>query len=119
MSLTFNTKVFKLDRTLPDTNTYAGPTKTLSVVDKIDFKRVMPKPTSTFVGVARPSLKRTRSSVVNAISGARLPAIIEVSGSLPVGMTDADIDDLLADTVAALTSADGKALFKGLFLPTS
>lgn len=109
-----NTRTYNIDQTKPDAITYAGPAHTFSRKDIFQMSRVMPKPTATFAGVARPAAKRVLSVVVNATTGARADSILNISGSMPVGMADADIDAILADGAAFLGSQDAKDLFKKL-----
>lgn len=119
MSFTYNTKAFAVDRRLPDVTLLKGPTNSLTNTDTLAFKRVMPKPTATFKGVGRPTLKRSKSVVVDAVSGQTAPASLEISGSLPVGMTSAEILTLVEDLAAAMTSPEGDALFTELSIPQS
>lgn len=120
MSITINTKIFKIQRTQPDSVTYKGPASTLSKTDSLVAKRTMPKPSSDFTSVGRPSLKRTRDVVVDTVSGKTRPAVLELTGSLPVGMTAAEITELVTDLVSAATlAAFGQPLFEALDLPTA
>lgn len=109
-----NTRTYTVDRTNPDSVKYVGPANTLSVSDTFEQKRVYPKPTATFAGVARPTAKRVKTVVLNGDAASVADAIINISGSMPVGMADADIDALLADGAAYLGSPEAKALFKKL-----
>lgn len=112
---TINTKTYSLDRSTPDANTYTGPGHTFSQSDKLELKRVYPKAGSDgFRGVARPTVKLTRSVVVNPTTGERRDAIVTLSASLPVGMTDVDVQALLADITSAGGHVDVKALFLSL-----
>lgn len=110
MSFTLNTKAYAFD-TNPssDVGRHVGPAHTLSVKDLIDLKRVMPKPTSTFAGVARAGVKIART--VTLSSGAKAEAIVEVSSSLPVGMVQADVDSIRDDLGDLLISSNGSDLF--------
>lgn len=120
MTITVNTKTFKLHRALPDSSVYKGPANTLAKVDILTFKRVMPKPSNDFTSVGRPSIKRTRDVTVDAVSGKTRPAVLELTGSLPLGITAAEVTELMADlTAAAIAAGVGKALFEELDLPTA
>lgn len=115
MSLVINTIAYKLDRVLPDTNTYAAPGHTFSTVNKVEFKRVYPKAGSDgFAGVSRPLIRVTRSVVTNTVTGERRDAILTIGGSLPVGMSSADIATLLADGAALAAHAAVLELFQKL-----
>lgn len=107
-----NTRTYNVDRTLPDAVTYAGPAHTLTLLDKFEMKRVLPKSSGTFRGVAKPTAKMTKTVVINSTTGETANAIFEFSCSLPVGMLAADIDAGLADFASWLASNDAKALAK-------
>jgi hypothetical protein len=109
-----NTRTYMQDRVNPDSVKYVGPANTLSVSDTFEMKRVYPKPTSTFAGVARPTAKRVKTATLNGDAATTAEAILMISGSLPVGMADADITALLADGAAFLGSPEAGALFKKL-----
>lgn len=114
MSLTLNTRTYNADRIATDSVGYAGPAHTLTTIDTVAFGRVYPKPTSSFKGVARPSVKKVKSQTINATTGETASSIFTVGASLPVGMTDAAIEAELADLAAFFASDDAKRLFKGL-----
>lgn len=109
-----NTRTYSIDRTQPDSVSYTGPANTITLKDKFEMKRVYPKPAGLFLGVAKPNAKLTQTVTVNAVSGAVADAIINIGGSIPVGMTSAAVDAMLADAAAFLASNDAKALFKSL-----
>jgi hypothetical protein len=112
MSLTWNTKVFTADQYGVNAVGYVGTTKTLSVKDDLLLKRTAPKPTASFSGVGRISAKLTRTLT---ITGALTPtgdAICEINVSIPVGFAGADVDALLNDMGAGLSSSEFKTLVK-------
>lgn len=111
-----NTRTYTVDRTNPDSVKYVGPANTLSVSDTLEMKRVYPKPTATFAGVARPTAKRVKTVTLNGDAATVADYIISVSGSMPVGMAEADIDAGLADMAAFFGSNEAKALFKKLVI---
>lgn len=93
MSLTLNTKVYTKSRVNgPDSLSYASTDNTLSVKDTLELKRVYPKPTATFDGVARPTIKLVKTQTINSEP---VDATLTLTGSLPVGMAAADITDLV------------------------
>lgn len=111
----FNTRTYNSSRVNgPDSQTYAGPAHTLTVSDTVTMARVYPKPNGDFLGVARPSLKRVKTLVVNSTTNEMRDAIVNVGGSIPVGAAAADIDALLADLAAFFASNEAKNLFKSL-----
>jgi hypothetical protein len=114
MSITVSTKSYNQDRITADAITYAGPANTLSVSDFLEIKRVYPKPVKGFAGVAKPQEKLTRTVTLD--DGTTADAILTISGSLPVGMSDSDITALLTDgkDVLALEVAGTTSVFKKL-----
>lgn len=111
MAITLNTKSYVQDRIAPDAIGYSGPAQTFSKKDSIELKRVAPKPTKDFRGVARPTCKITRTVTLEDASTAE--AILTISGSLPVGMAPADVTSLVADggEFLSLEKAGTHALF--------
>lgn len=114
MSITVNTRVYTADRVQPDTVAYVSPANTLSSVDKMELARVYPKPQGTFKGVAKPSVKFTKTVTVNATTGETAPLIAAVSFSIPVGTPDAACDTICADLTSFFALADAKSLLKAL-----
>lgn len=111
MSLTISTKTYTEYRQQPDAIAYAGPANTISNKDIVELKRVMPKPVGAFAGVARPNVKFVQTQDLGETN---VDAIVNVTGSLPVGMTNTAIEDLRDDVVSFLGSAAGLALFQSL-----
>lgn len=97
MTITVNTRAYESDRISPDSVGYVGPGHTMSNLDLLELKRVAPKPTANFAGVSRVTLKFSRDVEINATTGETARAIVEVSTSLPVGMTETDIDSIRDD----------------------
>ncbi len=115
MSLTVSTKTYNQDRISPDSILYTGPANTLSISDTIELKRVYPKPTKDFAGVARPTIKLVKTvTLVDGVTKA--DAIVTFSASLPVGITDADASAVIADmsSLAALEVAGTTKVLKNL-----
>lgn len=109
MTITLNTLAYNQDAFVsPNKVSYVGPSNTFSAKDQLILGRVAPKPTATFDGVARSSVKRVKT--VTLASGAKADAIVEVSASLPVGMTQADVNSLRDDVGDFLISADAGTL---------
>jgi hypothetical protein len=112
MSLTINAKTFTADSFNSNAVGYIGSTKTVSVKDDFVLRRITPSPVANFSGVAKGFAKLTRTLT---LTGALTPAgdgIIEVRVSVPVGAASADVDALLNDTGAYLSSASGKTWAK-------
>jgi hypothetical protein len=112
MSLTFNTKTYTSDSFQQNAVGYIGSLKTVSVKDDLILKRVQPKATAVFSGVGRTEAKLTRTLT---LTGALTPsgeAIVDISISVPVGYASADVDALLNDMGAFLSSASFKTHVK-------
>lgn len=112
MSLVFNTKTYNADSYGSNAVGYNGAAKTVSVKDDLVLRRTQPKPTSVFSGVGRTSAKLTRTVT---LTGALTPsgdAILDVSVNIPVGMAAADVDSLLNDMGALVSSASFKTHVK-------
>lgn len=114
MSLTVNAKSYVQDRVSPDSVGYTGPANSLSIKDTFLLARTYPKPTPTFSGVARMTVKQVKTVT---LTGALTPSsdiIFNLGTSIPVGAANADIDVACADLGAWLASAEGKAAIKGM-----
>lgn len=112
MSLTFNSKTYTADSYQKDKVGYNGAAKTVSVKDDLSLARVAPKPTAAFSGVSRTEAKLTRT---HTLTGALTPtweAILSINVTVPVGMAGADVDALLNDMGALLSSASFKTHVK-------
>jgi hypothetical protein len=111
MSLTINTKAYTFDSYGgKDTAVYHGPAHTFAVKDVLSVRRVAPKPTAIFAGVARSGMKFTRTLATGTDTTA--DAIGDVSVSIPVGAASADIDSLINDLGDAILDAVFTALVK-------
>lgn len=113
MSLTVSTKTYKAERVAPDSVEYFGPANTFASKDKIVYKRVDPRPDGTFLGFAKPEIKLVRTCLL-ADGVTKKDAIIKIGGSLPSGMTDADLIAMLLDAKDRITAEHGgtTTLFK-------
>jgi len=113
MSLTLNATAYTLD-SYPAANAalYYSSAHTSTTKDDFRVSRVAPKPTSVFSGVTRQSFKLTRT---HTLTGALTPtgeSITEMSFSVPVGTSAANIDSICADLGAFFSSATGKTMVK-------
>jgi hypothetical protein len=114
MSLTVNAKTFTASSFGTNAIAYDGPAHTLSVKDDIRLAKTAPKPTSTFSGVGRTGAKLTRTLTLTGALTTTGDAILDISVSVPVGAAGADVDSLLNDMGAFLSSASGKLWAKNL-----
>lgn len=108
MPLTINAKTYTGDSFGANSVGYNGPAKTMSVKDDAVLRRTAPKPTSVFSGMGRTSFKLTRTLT---LTGALTPtgeAIMQVDVAVPVGYAGADVDTLLNDVGALVSSASFK-----------
>lgn len=109
MTVTVNTKAYAFDTNpTPDSGRHTGPANTFAVKDILDLKRVSPKPSGDFDGVARATAKFVRT--VTLASGEKAEAIAEASFSIPVGMAEADVDAIRDDLGDLLISSNGDDL---------
>jgi len=106
MTITVNTKAYNLDsHQSANAAVYTGPASDFATKDAITLKRSAPKGNASFAGVAKSSIKLTRTIATGASTKA--DAIIEVSVSYPVGMSKSDADTLHADVAALLAASEG------------
>lgn len=111
----YNTRTYSLDRyNSPDSVSYAGASHTPATKDVLTLSRVYPKPVKDFLGVGKPYFRQVKSVVVNATTGEKQDLILFIGGSVPVGTPSADVDGVLADAAAWISTADAKSLFKSL-----
>lgn len=109
MSITLNTVAFDYDsQPTPNKCMYVSADNTFSEKDLLSLGRTTPKPTTTFRGMARSEVKRTKT--VDLDDGSQADAIITVNVALPVGMAQADADSLRDDVGDFLISADAGTL---------
>lgn len=84
---------------------YIAPGHTLSLQDTLDFYRTFPVKTKDFNGVAKSDFKFTMDITVPGVvtSSERVaPMIGEISFSLPVGFTTAEVKELRQRMIAVL-----------------
>lgn len=112
MSLTVNAKTYTADSFAASAIGYIGSLKTVSVKDDIALRRTQPKSTDTFSGVGRTSAKLTRTLTLTGAKTTSGDGIVEISVSVPVGFTSADVDSMLNDMGSFLASASFKTHVK-------
>ena len=111
----YNTRTYSLDRyNSPDSVSYTSAAHTPASKDQLTMSRTYPKPTKDFLGVQKPYFKQLKTVVVNATTGEKQDLILYVGGSVPVGTPSADVDAVLADMAAWISTSDAKSLFKSL-----
>lgn len=112
MTLAVNAKTYTGDSFAESAVGYNGPAHTVSVKDLLVLKRTRPKPSSVFSGVGRTEAKLTRT---HNLTGSLTPTgemIASMNVSMPVGAASADVDSLLNDMGALISSASFKAHVK-------
>lgn len=112
MPLTINTKTFTADATEKDAVTYVGPLSTVSVIDSVMLRRSRPKPTTTNSGVAKAFVKQMRTVTLTGALTPTSVASANVDVSIPVGMSDTDVDTLCTDLGSYVSSANFKTQVK-------
>lgn len=97
-------QTFTRSEELVNRSTYRGPGNTLAVRNVAQLYRTLPKRTGAFLGACKTSVKFTRDITVLDAAGASVvaPLILELSFSVPVGASDADILALRQHGVAIL-----------------
>lgn len=84
---------------------YISPAHTLAMRDTLDFYRTFPTKTKDFNGVAKSGFKFTVDIVVPGVDASTTriaPQIAEVSFSLPIGFTTAQLVELRQRIIAVL-----------------
>ncbi|DAD52659.1 coat protein [ssRNA phage SRR7976299_16] len=112
MPLVFNTKTYTADSFASDSVGYIGAAKTVSAKDDLTMRRSKPKPSAVSSGVGRTFAKLQRT--VN-LTGALTPTgliSVETIVYAPVGVASADVDAVLNDHGALVSSADMKSHVK-------
>jgi len=112
MSLVFNSKTFSADSYAINSVGYIGAAKTSSTYDDLLLSRSAPRPTTTFSGLSRTEAKFTRTLTLTAAKTATGEAKVRVLVEVPVGYAGADVDTLLNDAGALVSSADFKTHVK-------
>ena len=112
MPLTFNSKTYTADSYATNSVGYIGAAKTLTVRDDVTMRRTAPKATSTFSGLGRTWAKLIRTFTLNGALTPTSDASIEINAVIPVGYSPADVDALLNDAGALLSSATFKTHVK-------
>lgn len=109
MTITVNAKAYAFD-TNPsaDQGVHTGPSNTFEAKDILTLSRSAAKPTATYAGNARATMKFSRTVTLGDSSKA--VAIAEASFSIPVGMAEADVDSLRDDLGDLLISQNGDDL---------
>jgi hypothetical protein len=116
MALTVNAKTYTADSFGLNSTGYVGPANTVSIKDTMRLSRVAPKPVTTSSGVARASVKLTRTL---ALTGAVEPSRdggATIDFAIPVGAASADLDAFSNDLGAWLASAAAKNLIKNALI---
>lgn len=112
MSLTFNTKTYTADSFASDQVGFIGAAKTVSIKDDLSLARQRPKASAVYSGNGRTRTKLTRTAT---LTGAITPSgdlLAEFNVQVPVGAAGADVDALLNDLGALISSADFKLYVK-------
>lgn len=106
---TFNSKTYAPHRAnSPDSQSYAGPDNTASSIDTLTLSRVAAKAQGLFRGVTRGEVKKLRNETLDdsTIGISKF----QVSTSIPVGMSEANIGARALDFVSTLADVSGGVL---------
>lgn len=93
---------------LVNRSTYGGPAHSFASTDTQQFYRTLPQRSGAFLGAAKTSVKFTKSVTVPSAQGEDTvyPLIGEVSFSIPVGTTAAEVKELRQTILAILDRDD-------------
>lgn len=108
MSLVFNAKTYTADAFGQNNIGFIGALKTVTVKDDLSLRRTAPKATETFSGVGRTNTKLVRTLTLTGAKTTAGDAIVSIDLSVPVGFASADVDSLLNDFGALVSSASFK-----------
>jgi hypothetical protein len=112
MSLTVNAKTYTPDSFGLNSIGYVGPANTVSVKDSIRLSRVAAKPVPTSSGVSRAGVKLTRTFTLTGAVEPSRDSSMDVSITVPVGSSSADIDAISNDMGAWIATTAFKNLLK-------
>jgi len=112
MSLSPGAATFSPDSYQKDQVGYTGVLKTNTVKDDIVLRRLDPKPTPLFSGVARRGCKFVRTLTLTGALTPTADIIFDVSVSVPVGAASGDLDTVIALFAAMVAEADFASLVK-------
>jgi hypothetical protein len=86
--------VFTRNEEYLNRSVYQSDVSSLVAKDTMTFYRTFPKSNGNFRGVAKSAVKFSKDHVVDGVDGVSQltsPVIVEVSFSIPVGVSDADV----------------------------
>lgn len=112
MSITINTKAYTANKYNGNSVGYFGPNNSALSQDKVFMSATDTKGNAAYSGDIRATVRFFRTV---ALTGALTPAgeaYVDVPVKIPKGAAGADIDALLNDVGAFLSSADGKTFVK-------
>lgn len=95
---------------------YISENHTPAMRDLLTFNRTFPKQIGTFFGTRKTAAKFTCDNVVATNDGGTVisPAIVEISSSLPIGLTDAQLTEVRQRVIALIDQDLLMNKFQGL-----
>lgn len=112
MSLTFNSKTYTGQSYQGLRVVYNGTAKTVSTKDDLLLAATPPKASSAFSGVGRTDARMTRTLELTDALTPTGDVIVDIQVSVPVGASSTDVDAVLTDMGAFLSSSDFKTHVK-------
>lgn len=112
MSATVNAKTYTADSFSNDRVVYIGANKTVSTKDDLTLSRVRPVRSNTFSGHGKTTAKLNRTALLTDALSPTGELSIAVIVLNPVGAAAADVDTLLNDMGAYVSSAAFKTHVK-------
>lgn len=94
MPLTINTRTYTADTPANNAWYYRDSATSAALPSVLRIARTTPKASGNFPGQAKSEVKFSKQTIVGELP---LPAIIRAESSIPVGMSDAEQDVLIAD----------------------
>nr|URG15829.1 MAG: coat protein [Leviviridae sp.] len=104
MSLTINTKPFNLDTVSANGTLYVGPAHSFSSKDVLGLGRQPIKSSATFSGMSRGNAKLTRSHALTGAVTEKGDSFVAAEFGIALGTADADVEALVEDFAAYVSS---------------
>lgn len=102
------------DETLVNRSLFVGPANSSILRDQMNIYRTKPKKSGNFAGVMKSEVKFTEDFIVPGVdttTSQAAPFILDISASIPVGVSNEDIQAGLDRAIAFLSNASAMRLF--------
>lgn len=112
MSIPINTKTYTANKFNGTTVGYFGPGQSALAQDKVSMSCTESFGNSAYSGDVRATVRFIRTLTLTGAKSPTGEAYVDIPVKIPKGAASADIDALLNDAGAFLSSADGKTFVK-------